>query len=81
MSDIEKKIYDIKDSTRMYGMNDRLERIVRETKASAGIEGMRALSEDELNMVAGGKKYMSGELPDGTAAVRKGVIPKGGLQC
>jgi len=80
MSDIEKKLYDVKDSTKMYGVNDRLERIVRETKASAGIDGMRQLSEDELDLVAGGRAWLSGEFQNGTSK-RGGPTSRGGLQC
>jgi len=52
--DIEKIFLDVKDSTKMEGMGDRLEEIVKETKMSAGFTGARVLTDEQLDMVAGG---------------------------
>jgi len=60
IDNFEEKLYEIGDSTKMNGISDRLERMVNETKASIGITGARVLSEEELDLVAGGKNMVDG---------------------
>jgi len=54
--DIEKMLFAVRDSVRMRGIGDELEKLILETEQSAGLYKAEALTDDELDMVAGGIK-------------------------